>query len=193
MPTTDDFPSLRHQLLIAMPRLGDPRFDQTVTYIFEHNPEGAMGVIINRQLDLHLSELLAQLAITATAEEFPGVDILYGGPVQESRGFVLYRTDDGLPAWHHSVAFPTGMTLVTSRDVLEAIASGNGPAPALIALGYAGWGPGQLESELADNSWLSAPADLDIVFDLPFASRWQAAAQRIGVNLSLLSPDVGHA
>lgn len=193
MPSPDDFPSLRHQLLIAMPRLGDPRFNQSVTYLFEHNEEGAMGVIINRPLDLPITELFSQVGIVTTVGGFPGMDIVYGGPVQESRGFVLHRTDPQLPAWQHSVDFPGGATLTTSRDVLEAIAAGRGPTSALIALGYAGWGPGQLEEELADNSWLLAPADSDILFDLPFESRWRAAAGRIGVNLSLISPDAGHA
>lgn len=193
MSSPADFPSLRHQLLIAMPRLGDPRFHQSVTYLFEHDEGGAMGVIINRHLGLPISELFSQLGIIPTVDGLSGFDIVYGGPVQESRGFVLHRTHPHLPSWQHSVDFPCDVTLTTSRDVLEAIATGRGPASALIALGYAGWGPGQLEEELADNSWLLAPADPDILFDLPFESRWQAAAGRIGVNLSLISPDAGHA
>lgn len=192
MPDNTDFPSLRHHLLIAMPQLGDPRFQHTVTCLFEHNADGAMGVIINRPLDLPPAELLEQIGITARVL-LPDCHVVYGGPVHETRGFVLHRTDSRLPRWKHAVDFPTGITLATSRDALEAIADGSGPAEALIALGHAGWGPGQLEEEMADNSWLSTPVDADILFDLPFAARWQAAARRIGVDLSLISPDAGHA
>lgn len=193
MPTDTDFPSLRHQLLVAMPQLGDPRFHQSVTYLFEHNADGAMGIIINRPLDLSMRELLEQIDIAPQQEDFSRFPVLYGGPVQESRGFVLHRTSERLPQWKHGTSFPSGITLATSRDVLEAIAEGSGPASALVALGYAGWGAGQLDREMAENSWIAAPADLDLLFDEPFASRWHAAARRIGVDLSLISAGAGHA
>lgn len=186
--------SLRHQLLVAMPQLDDPHFHQTVTWLFEHGEDGAMGVIVNRPIDVTMQELLDQLEIAPA----PGVDlsahaVAYGGPVQATRGFVIHRTDASLPRWKHCVQFENGVTLATSRDILEAIAAGTGPARSIVALGYAGWGAGQLEQEIAQNSWLAAPADLDILFDLPFAARWSAAARRIGVDISLISPEAGHA
>lgn len=193
MTSPDEFPSLRHQLLVAMPRLADPRFHQSVTYLVEHNAEGAMGLIVNRPLDLPLADLFAQLDITPDPGRLAGLHLLYGGPVEESRGFVVFR-DDGKPGrWRHEMEIGHGIRMATSRDILESLASGNGPDTALVALGYAGWGPGQLEREMAENSWLCAPADAAFLFDLPFDSRWQAAARRIGVDLSLLSPDAGHA
>lgn len=186
--------SLRHQLLVAMPQLDDPHFHQTVTWLFEHGPEGAMGVIINRPMNVTISELLEQLDITVA----PGVnlsrhEVLYGGPVHANRGFVLHRTDPALPSWKHSAQFDNGVTLATSRDVLEAIAAGTGPARSIITLGHAGWGAGQLERELAENSWLAAPADLELLFELPFEARWAAAARRIGVDIALISTQAGHA
>lgn len=193
MTTADDYPSLRHQLLVAMPRLDDPRFAHSVTYLFEHNAEGAMGVIINRPLEATLGDLYAQLDIAADARADTARPLLYGGPVQPSRGFVMYRSDAALPAWRHGIDFAGGVSLATSRDILEAMAAGNGPPGALVALGYAGWGPGQLEQEMADNAWLAAPADPDLLFDLPWEQRWQAAARRIGVDIALISPEAGHA
>lgn len=185
------FTSLRHQLLIAMPQLGDPHFHQSVTYLFEHGPDGAMGIIINRPLEATMHDLLGELGITSGAD-LSAHHVLYGGPVQGARGFVLHRSSDALPRWNHSATFPSGITLATSRDVLQAIADGKGPATSLVTLGYAGWGAGQLDREIAENSWLAAPADLDLVFEVPFAQRWSEAARRIGVDLSLISQEAGH-
>lgn len=193
---TDDstFTSLRHHLLVAMPQLDDPNFRQTVTYLFEHNPDGAMGVIINRPIDVTMPELLGQLDIEPGADtDFSRHQVAQGGPVQATRGFVLHRASESLPHWNHSVTFPSGLTLATSRDVLEAIARGTGPQASLVALGYAGWGAGQLEQEMAENAWLAAPADLGILFDVPAEQRWDAAARRIGVDLGLISQVAGHA
>lgn len=196
-PTDRDPPagdaSLRHQLLIAMPQLDDPRFHHSVTWIFEHNAEGAMGVIVNRPLDASMGDLLTELEIDFAGRDLSAHRVLYGGPVQATRGFVLHRTDPGLPRWNHCAQFDSGITLATSRDILEAIAAGNGPPESLIALGYAGWAPGQLEQEMIANSWLAAPLDLAILFDLPFEQRWHAAARRIGVDISLISQQAGHA
>ena len=185
--------SLRHQLLIAMPQLDDPNFHQTVTWLFEHNADGAMGVIINRPIDVTMDELLDQLDLGPAQGDLSRHHVLYGGPVQATRGFVLHRTSESMPRWDHCVQFPAGFTLATSRDVLQAIAAGTGPGETLVALGFAGWSPGQLERELAENAWLAAPADLDILFDLPFEQRWSAAARRIGVDISLISHETGHA
>lgn len=176
-----------------MPQLGDPNFQQTVTWLFEHNEDGAMGVVINRPIDLGIEELLEQLDIGPMLGDAARHRVVYGGPVQANRGFVLHRSNDALPRWSHGVQFSLGVTLATSRDILEAIAAGTGPADTLIALGYAGWAPGQLEQEIAENAWLAAPADLDILFDIPFEQRWSAAAKRIGVDLSLISHGAGHA
>ncbi|MFZ5756448.1 MAG: YqgE/AlgH family protein [Pseudomonadota bacterium] len=185
--------SLRHQLLIAMPQLDDPHFHHSVTYIFEHNTDGAMGIIVNRPIDAAMSELFEQLDINTVAGDLSAHRLLYGGPVQANRGFVLHRTDPQLPRWNHCVQFDTGITLATSRDVLEAIAGGTGPAGSIVALGYAGWGPGQLEHELGENAWLAAPVDPAILFDLPLEQRWSAAARSIGVDLGLISHQAGHA
>jgi putative transcriptional regulator len=184
---------LRHQLLIAMPQLGDPNFAQTVTWLFEHNAEGAMGVVINRPIDMDVDELLEQLDLGPLRGDTSRHHVLAGGPVQANRGFVLHRSNDALPRWNHGVVFGNGITLATSRDVLEAIAAGNGPSESLIALGYAGWGAGQLEREIAENAWLAAPCNPDLLFDVPFEDRWATAARSIGVDLALISQHTGHA
>lgn len=189
--------SLRQQLLIAMPQLDDPHFHQTVTWLIEHGNEGAMGVVINRPMGATMNELLGQLDIDAGACDLAGHRVVYGGPMQANRGFVIHRSDPSLPRWKHSTDFDNGITLASSRDVLEAIANGTGPRESLVALGYAGWGAGQLEGELRDNAWLAAPLDSTnastILFDLPFGQRWSAAARSIGVDLSLISTQAGHA
>ncbi len=189
----DDTTSLRHRLLIAMPQLDDPHFHQTVTWIFEHDAGGAMGVIVNRPMDATLHELLAQLGIDAGGRDLSAHRVVYGGPVQAARGIVLHRTDPALPRWDHALHFEGGISIATSRDILAAIAAGEGPPASLIALGHAGWGPGQIEQELADNAWLAAPLDPAILFDLPFEQRWAAAARSIGVDLGLISQQAGHA
>ena len=183
--------SLTNHFLIAMPSLADPNFTHTVTYICEHNAEGAMGVVINRPMGISLAEILPQLKIEAAMEIDPALIPLYeGGPVQREHGFVLHRPPG---EWRSSLGITKAVTLTTSQDILSAIAHGRGPDAYLIALGYAGWGPGQLEEEIAQNSWLSGPADPAILFDLPDASRWQAAAAALGVDLNLLSSEIGHA
>ena len=181
---------LKHHFLIAMPQMADPNFAQTLIYLIEHGPEGAMGLIVNRPSGLSLADVLEQLRpdepIPALCQSLP---IFAGGPVQTDRGFVLH------PAGHSFQAtLELGeLALSTSQDALFAIADGNGPARHLITLGYAGWDAGQLEAELADNAWLTCPADSSILFDLPFDQRLNAAAARLGVNLSLLTSQVGHA
>lgn len=185
--------SLRHQLLIAMPQLDDPNFHHSVTYLFEHNADGAMGVIINRPIDATMAELLEQLDIETGVVDLSTHQVLYGGPVQANRGFVLHRSQPELRRWDHCVQFDSGITLATSKDILEAIAAGTGPAGSLVALGYAGWGPGQLEQELVENAWLAVPLDPAILFDLPIEQRWNAAARQIGVDIALISQQTGHA
>lgn len=181
---------LKHHLLIAMPHMADPHFAQTVIYLVEHNEQGAMGLVINRPNGLNLADVLEQLR---PDEEPPerclSLPIFSGGPVQTDRGFVLHPAGRQFQA---TLALGE-LGLSTSQDVLFAIADGSGPEKYLITLGYAGWDAGQLEAELADNAWLTCPADNAILFDLPFDQRLNAAAARLGVNLSLLTSQAGHA
>lgn len=181
---------LKHHFLIAMPHMADPNFAQTVTYLVEHNEQGAMGLVINRPNGLNLADVLEQLRPDeqppALCQSLP---IFAGGPVQTDRGFVLH------PAGHSFQAtLELGeLALSTSQDALFAIADGHGPSRHLITLGYAGWEAGQLETELTENAWLTCPADSDILFDTPFDQRLSAAAARLGINLSLLTAQAGHA
>lgn len=181
--------SFTGQLLIAMPNLGDPNFLKTVTLICQHSTEGALGVVINRPLDLKLSELLEHVQIEPTPQARNRL-VHYGGPVQTHRGFILHEPLDALEA---TLAVTEDIGLSTSRDALAAIAEGRGQVRNLIALGYAGWGAGQLEQEIAENAWLTVANDPAIVFELPFEERWAAAAGKLGVDLNLLSDAAGHA
>ncbi|VXC07756.1 hypothetical protein PSEUDO8Z_10088 [Pseudomonas sp. 8Z] len=182
--------SLKHHFLIAMPHMADPNFAQTVTYLVEHNEQGAMGLVINKPNGLNLADVMEQLR---PAEDPPvlchSLPIFSGGPVQTDRGFVLHPAGQ-----QYQATLELGeLSLSTSQDVLFAIADGHGPDKYLIALGYAGWDAGQLEAELADNAWLTCPADSSILFDLPYDQRLHAAASRLGVNLALLTSQAGHA
>jgi len=182
--------NLVNQFLIAMPTLADPNFSHTVTYICDHNTEGAMGLVVNRPLDLDINELLSHLSISNTRENQGYIPIYQGGPVQTERGFVLHRD---IGQWDASIVVSDDIALTMSQDIIEAIAHDEGPKDYLISLGYAGWGAGQLEDELAANAWLSGPADPTIIFDVPIEQRWTASAQHLGVELKNLSSDVGHA
>lgn len=183
-------PDLRNHFLIAMPTLADPNFSHTVTYICEHNEEGAMGIVINRPMGIPLAEVLQQMEIEPSNKLDTSVPVNEGGPVQPEHGFVIHTP---VGAWESSLQLSDHIALTTSRDILAAIGHAEGPARYLIALGYAGWGPGQLEEELAENAWLSGPASMEILFDLPLEERWEAAARLLGIDLNLLSGDVGHA
>lgn len=182
--------SLKNQLLIAMPSLEDPNFSRTVTYICEHGEHGAMGIVLNRPTDLRLTDVLRHMEIEGGLGA-AGEQIVYlGGPVEEERGFVLHTHTD---PWDSTLAIDDSISITTSRDILEAMARGEGPASTLVALGYAGWGAGQLERELQDNAWLSGPAENAILFELPAEERWEAAARLLGVDVHLLSSEAGHA
>jgi putative transcriptional regulator len=183
--------SLKNQFLIAMPGLEDPNFSRTVTYICDHSEEGAMGIVINRPTELHLSDVLEHMGIAAADPRTAGQIVYLGGPVEEERGFVLHTPQDG--GWKSSIAVTDQIGITTSKDILEALARGEGPERSLIALGYAGWGAGQLEAEMQQNAWLSGPAQADVLFDLPPEQRWEAAARLLGVDLALMSTDAGHA
>ncbi|HRZ04918.1 MAG TPA: YqgE/AlgH family protein [Candidatus Competibacteraceae bacterium] len=181
---------LSHQFLIAMPTLADPNFFQTVTYITEHNANGALGLVINRPLNLTLNQLLEHLNLSSDRPEVAEIPVYHGGPVQPEQGFVLHSP---VGHWGTTLRVNNDIGITTSRDILQAVARGEGPDHLLVALGYAGWGPGQLEQEMADNAWLSSPFDFDIVFATPSDQRWLAAAALLGIDLNLLSSHVGHA
>lgn len=182
--------NLTNHFLIAMPRLEDPNFFHTVTYICEHTTDGAMGIVINRPMELHLADIFEQLEIGISTTNVAEQPVYIGGPVQSDRGFVLH---DASTQWASTLQVTAEISVTTSLDILEAIAAGKGPRHNLVALGYAGWGAGQLESELAQNAWLSGPAESDIIFNRASDERWQAAADLLGVDLNLLSGDTGHA
>jgi len=182
--------SFNNHLLIAMPGMADPNFSSTVTLICEHNSEGALGIVINRPMNLNLAGLFAQLSVHDPDGAAARIPVLDGGPVAKERGFVLHHPD---VEFESSVAVSDDIQLTLSRDVLDAIAAGHGPKKALVALGYAGWQPGQLEAEMLANTWLSVPATPEIIFDVPFSRRWISAADILGVDLSRLSSHAGHA
>jgi putative transcriptional regulator len=182
--------NLVNNFLIAMPSLADPNFSQTVTYLCDHTQEGAMGLVINRPLEVDFTELLEHLDMQDTRKQPGSVPIYQGGPVQTDRGFVIH---EGLGNWEATLAVTDKIGVTMSQDIIEAIAHGEGPGQYMIMLGYAGWGTGQLEEELANNAWLNGPADPAILFDTPVEQRWTAAASHLGIELQNLSPDIGHA
>lgn len=186
------FQTLRNQFLIAMPALEDGNFQRSVTYICEHTEDGAIGIVLNRPADVTLGDLLAHMELPRSNGVPPSTPVYLGGPVQPERGFILCASgpeaavDEGLQV-------SSEILVSTSRELLRTIAAGKGPSRFLIALGYAGWGGGQLEQELADNSWLTGPADPEVIFDLAWEQRWQAAARKLGIDIHLLSNLAGHA
>ena len=181
---------LTQHFLIAMPAMVDPHFARTLTLVCEHNENGALGIVVNRPTDLNLRGLLEQIKITPKREGFAGVPVHFGGPVQVDRGFVLHRP---VGSWQSTLTVGGEIGLTTSKDILEAVAAGDGPEQILVTLGYAGWAPGQLEHELAQNAWLTVPARNDILFDLPAEERLPAAMQLLGVDYANLSDVAGHA
>jgi len=181
--------NLTNQFLVAMPTLMDPNFHRTVTYICEHSAEGAMGIVINRPLELELSEIMSQMEIES-GPGLAGVHAYYGGPVDMARGFVLHTP---VGEWEATLHIAGEIGVTSSRDILTAMGRGAGPAKAIVALGYSGWGAGQIESELAQNAWLTCPATTDILFDLDCDDKLAAAAARLGVDLNSLTTDAGHA
>lgn len=181
---------LANQLLIALPALADTNFSRSVALICQHDDDGAMGIVVNRASEYTLGEVLGQMGVEGGDEGLRAQIVLAGGPVHPERGFVLH---DGGLQWDSTMAIADALFLTTSRDILEAMAKGEGPTNAVVALGCAGWGSGQLEQELTENDWLTAPADPELLFALPLESRWQAAAGRIGVDFAHLADYSGHA
>jgi len=182
--------SLRDHFLLAMPTIDGGLFSGSITYICEHGEAGAMGIVINQPLDLSLEEIFEHLDI-ATATDFEDRPVLAGGPVQVDHGFVLHPADD--ERWDSSLAVTDQIRLTTSQDVLKAIAAGEGPGDFVVALGYAGWSAGQLEEEIANNSWLTLPADHRIIFATPIEQRVAAAASVLGIDMNLMTAEAGHA
>ena len=181
---------LANQLLIASPALSDPNFARSVTLICQHDDDGAMGVIVNRASEYTLGEVLRQMNLASQDPRLDDQVVLAGGPVHPERGFVLH---DSARAWESTLEVADGLFLTTSRDILEALAEGEGPQRVVVALGCAGWGAGQLEYELGENSWLTAPVDAELLFALPLEQRWQAAGDRIGVDITRVTDYIGHA
>jgi putative transcriptional regulator len=182
--------SLSGQLLIAMPQMQDHRFQRSVIYMCAHNEEGAMGLVINKLAGtLSLADLLEQLSIPAP-NLIGTPPVHFGGPVETGRGFVLHSDDY---TEESSLAVGNGMSLTATLDILRAIGCGSGPRRSLLALGYAGWGAGQLDAELQHNGWLHVPADEALVFDDDLDRKWQRALAKLGIDLSMLSADAGHA
>lgn len=180
---------LDNQFLVAMPNVVVGAFDHSVTLLCDHNTEGAMGLVINRPTELDLRDMLAHMDINCAALNAPEC-IFWGGPVQTERGFVLHR-----PAgqWEATLRLRENVAVTTSKDILEAIGRGEGPAEYLVALGYAGWGEGQLENEILANSWLNTPADSSIIFTTPSDDRWAAATRLLGLDPGTFSGHAGHA
>jgi len=180
---------LSNHFLIAMPSLEDSNFHRTVTLMCAHNDDGAMGIVINRPLELKLSKVLEDLKIESQNQAVDRIPVMEGGPVQRERGFVIHE-----PAgpWESLLRVGDAIGIATSKDILNSVASGKGPERALIALGYAGWGAGQLEREVLNNAWLSGPADSSIIFDVPYEERWASATRLLGVDPDQLVGGAGH-
>lgn len=181
--------TLTGQFLIAMPELGDPNFARTVTLLCQHSPEGALGIVINRPSTMKLGEIFRQMNITTNDQTTSDIPIFTGGLVQAERGFIIHNSNS---QWDSSLAIAENINLTTSRDILEAIAVGEGPEKSFIALGYAGWGGNQLEQEIINNAWLNIPFNQATIFDTPIAQRWSVAANQIGVDISKLTIPAGH-
>ena len=176
--------------LIAMPGMVDPHFAHTLTYVCEHSDGGALGIVVNKPIDMKLSSLFEQIEIALPDAQLGEAPIHFGGPVQVDRGFVLHRP---LGNWQSTLAIRDDLGLTTSKDVLEAMGRGDGPRDVLVSLGYAGWSAGQLEQEIAQNAWLTVAADPAVLFDTPIEARLPAAMRLLGIDFSRLSEVVGHA
>ena len=183
--------SLQNHLLIAMPSLDDPLFGRSVTYICEHNEDGAMGIVINHPLSVDVASLLEQLEIEFDAgSDAAKRKVCAGGPVQNDRGFVLHTPKAGFTS---SMQLNQDLMITTSKDILEQLTTDDAPEKFILALGYAGWSAGQLEQELKDNSWLTLPLDESMLYELPYEERWLAAWRSLGVDVASVSTRAGHA
>jgi putative transcriptional regulator len=190
---------LTNHFLIAMPGLQDELFARSVVYLCEHNQQGALGLLINKPCEMSLKALFDKMDLSLERSDLQRAEVFLGGPVQTERGFVLHESifdaanQPKQPVFSSTMVIPGGLEMTTSRDVLEAICTGSGPRKLMMALGYAAWSEGQLESELASNSWLTVAADPRLIFETPVAQRYEQALQLLGVHDWMLSPEVGHA
>ncbi len=182
--------NLTGHFLIAMPTMEDPNFAKSVAYVCEHNANGALGIVINRPIDMKLDDLFEQISVSLENKNLGASPVHFGGPVQVDRGFVLHQP---IGQWQSTIAVTGETALTTSKDVLEAVARGDGPERLLVSLGYTGWSPGQLEQEISQNAWLTVPATDHILFDLPAEEKLVAAMGLLGVDFATLSEQAGHA
>lgn len=181
---------LSNQFLIALPSLADPSFSRGVALVCQHNDNGAMGILVNRPSEYTLGEVFEQMGIKTSSPSLRDQLVYAGGPMHPERGFVIHN---GEQTWDSSLTISDDLYLTTSRDVLEAMADGSGPSRVLVALGCVGWSEGQLEFELSENNWLTAPVDTRLIFEMPLEQRWQSAATSIGVDLFRMTDYSGHA
>ena len=182
--------NLTDHFLIAMPALEDPYFSRSLIYIAEHNDQGALGIIVNRPIDMDLTTLFKKIDVPFKSETVANLPIFFGGPVQTNRGFILHRP---LGRWQSTLTVNQEIGLTTSRDVLQSIGYEGHPCEIIVSLGYSGWGAGQLESELAKNAWLTVQADPRILFQLPHEERFPSALKLLGIDLTHLAGQAGHA
>ncbi|AMO22820.1 YqgE/AlgH family protein [Ramlibacter solisilvae] len=190
--------NLTHHFLIAMPGLQDEAFAGSVVYLCEHSARGALGLVINKPSDINLRHLFDKVELPLGRDDLAATPVFQGGPVQTERGFVLHEAvfKDSAPnetVYASTMTIPGGLEMTTSKDVLEAISTGAGPRKVLVSLGYSAWGEGQLESELAENSWLTVGADLSVIFDTPVERRYEKALALLGLQAWMLAPEAGHA
>jgi putative transcriptional regulator len=186
--------NLSNQFLIAMPGMSDDNFSGSVIYLCEHSDKGALGLVINKPIDIKLRNLFERVDLTLDREDLVEEPVFFGGPVQTERGFVLHDPiDDHTTHYSSTLAVPGGLEMTTSKDVLEALSAGSGPRRVLVTLGYAGWGAGQLEDELSRNGWLNVAADPGVIFDTPVEDRYERALGLLGISRAMLSQDAGHA
>ncbi|MFZ4538156.1 YqgE/AlgH family protein [Propionivibrio sp.] len=182
--------NLTDHFLIAMPAMDDPYFSKSLIYIAEHNEQGALGIIVNRPIDMSLATLLEKIDVPFEHPDFAKLPVFFGGPVQTDRGFVLHRP---IGEWQSTLVVNQDVGLTSSRDVLQAVAREGRPREIMVTLGYSGWGAGQLEHELAENAWLTVPADPHILFDLPYEERLPSAMESLGIDFTNLALQAGHA
>ena len=186
-----------NQFLIAMPGMGSDTFAGAVVYLCEHTEKGALGLVINKPIDITLKNLFEKVELTLDREDLAEAPVYFGGPVQTERGFVLHerQADDATdtPPYNSSLKIPGGLEMTTSKDVLEALASGAGPKRVLVTLGYSGWGAGQLEEEMGRNGWINVGAEPGIIFDTPAEQRYDTALSLLGIDARMLSQEAGHA
>lgn len=191
--------NLTNHFLIAMPGLQDALFSRSVVFLCEHSERGALGLVINKPCEISLKGLFDKVELPLQRPDLADVPVFYGGPVQTERGFVLHEAtfakadQPAEPVYSSTMVIPGGLEMTTSRDVLEAIATGSGPRKILVSLGYSAWGEGQLEQELIENSWLTVEADARLIFDTPVEQRYEQALQLLGLQAWMLVPDAGHA